>query len=111
MSKKIITATVLFFALSLPALASYAPIKYQSSREKIAASCALLGEHAESWGLDQLTGDFGCRDMENGNAVRCTEDGQCTDYSGDPRWKNIQTILQGGKPQRQLIVIRPAQAA
>lgn len=97
-----LAATAMIVALSGTAFASYAPIKYGKSRVDLAQSCARLGGHGESWGLDKQAGAYGCRNTENGNAVECTADGKCSDYSGDPRWKNIQILLKGGKVQKQV---------
>ena len=79
------------------AFASYTPIKYEKSRVELAEACALLGAKGESWGLDRQTGPYGCRNTENGNAVDCTTDGKCSDFSGDPRWKRIQILLRQGQ--------------
>ena len=85
------------------ALASYPPIKYAKSRIELARTCALLGSQGEGWGLDQTSGAYGCRNIENGNAVHCTAEGRCSDYSGDPRWKRIQHLLKGGKGQKAIL--------
>lgn len=97
MTKTFFTAAVIITALSGTAFASYPPIKYAKSRVELAQSCALLGAKGEGWGLNQQIGSYGCRNTENGNAVHCTADGKCSDYSGDPRWKRIQILLKGGK--------------
>jgi len=101
MTRPILIATALLFGLTAPAFASYAPITYQSSRELIAEACTKLGADGQGWGLDAAEGDFGCRNLVTGNTIKCREDGSCTDYSGDPRWKNIQTILKGDKLNRR----------
>jgi len=100
MNRTLITAAI-FISLSAPAFASYAPIKYHATRDKIAERCSGLGDRGESWGLDGSAGTYGCRNTDNGAAVSCNEDNLCTDYSGDYRWKRIQIILKGGKPERQ----------
>jgi hypothetical protein len=102
MTKSLFVAAIIF-ALSGAAFASYPPIKYTKSRAGLAQSCALLGSKGESWGLDRQTGAYGCRNIENGNAVSCTADGKCSDYSGDPRWKRIQILLKGGKVQKRAL--------
>lgn len=101
MTRNLIAAALFLAALAHPAFASYPPIKYHASREDIAAACTKLGAGGQGWGLDTAAGDYGCRNLVTGNTVKCREDGSCTDYSGDPRWKNIQTILKGGKPNRE----------
>jgi hypothetical protein len=100
MTKSLIAATAIMFVLSGAAFASYPPIEYAKSRADLAHSCALLGAKGEGWGLNRQTGAYGCRNTENGNAVQCTADGKCRDYSGDPRWKRIQILLKGGKAQK-----------
>lgn len=97
MTKSIVIAAMLLTALSGAAFASYPPIKYHKSRAELARSCASLGSRGEGWGLDKQTGAYGCRNTENGNAVSCTSDGKCNDYSGDPRWRRIQDLLKGSK--------------
>jgi hypothetical protein len=101
MTRNLIAAALVLAAFAHPAFASFAPITYQSSRELIAEACTKLGKDGQGWGLDATQGDFGCRNLATGNTVKCREDGSCTDYSGDPRWKNIQTILKGGKLNRR----------
>ena len=101
MTRHIPIAAALLFGLAAPAFASFAPITYQSSRELIAEACTKLGNDGQGWGLDAAQGDFGCRNLVTGNTVKCREDGSCTDYSGDPRWKNVQTILKGGKTRQE----------
>ncbi|MBC8036757.1 MAG: hypothetical protein H7X89_06035 [Rhizobiales bacterium] len=103
MTKTFFTAAVILAALAGQAFASYPPIKYGKSRAELAQSCATLGAKGQSWGLDRQTGAYGCRNTENGNAVHCTADGKCADYSGDPRWKRIQILLKGGKEQKALL--------
>ena len=103
MTKSIVIAAVILTALSSAAFASYPPIKYHKSRAELARSCASLGSRGEGWGLDKQTGAYGCRNIENGNAVSCTAEGECSDYSGDPRWKRIQILLKGGKVQKQAL--------
>jgi len=101
MTGKLIVAALLVAGLAHPAFASYAPIKYHAARDKIAAACTRLGADGHGWGFDAANGDYGCRNLATGNTVKCREDGSCTDYSGDPRWKNIRTILKGGKLNRR----------
>ena len=103
-TKLILAAAIAISAFSGSAFASFAPIKYEKSRETVAQACAMLGSRGESYGLERQAGEYGCRNTENGNAVRCTADGKCTDYSGDPRWKNIQILLKGGKGQKAMLL-------
>ncbi len=105
MTRNILIAAALLFGLAAPAFASFAPITYQSSRELIAEACTRLGADGQGWGLGAATGDYGCRNLATGNTVKCREDGSCTDYSGDPRWKNIQTILKGGKLRQETLSV------
>ena len=102
MSKSLIVAALALTTLASAAFASYPPINYAKSRTGIARSCALLGSKGEGWGLDRQTGAYGCRNTENGNAVSCTADGKCKDYSGDPRWKRIQDLLKGANAPRSI---------
>ncbi len=104
MKTAILAGALILTGLAAPALASFAPIKYSISREDLAARCELLGDKGESWGLEASAGDYGCRNSDNGNTVKCTANGRCTDYGGDPRWKKIQAILKGGKPQHAIIL-------
>ena len=97
MTKSLMIAAIIVAALSGTALASYPPINYAKSRVDLARSCALLGSRGEGWGLDRQSGAYGCRNTENGNAVHCTAAGKCSDYSGDPRWKRVRILLDGGK--------------
>ena len=101
MTRRILIAAAAIFGFASPVFASFAPIAYQSSRELIAEACTKLGADGQGWGLDATQGDFGCRNLVTGNTIKCREDGSCTDYSGDPRWKNIQTILKGGTLNRR----------
>ncbi|HUR43770.1 MAG TPA: hypothetical protein VMZ01_06700 [Aestuariivirga sp.] len=101
MTKLLLAVSAIVVTLSGVAFASYPPIKYSKSRAQLAQSCALLGSKGESWGLDRQMGAYGCRNTENGNAVSCTAEGSCRDYSGDPRWKRIQILLKGGKVQKR----------
>ncbi len=103
MTQSLLAATAILIAFSGAAFASYPPIKYAKSRAELAQSCALLGGRGEGWGLDQQTGAYGCRNTGNGNAVHCSADGRCSDYSGDPRWKRIQRLLKGGEGQKAIL--------
>lgn len=96
-------AAALFAALNTTSFASYAPIKYAKSRAELATACERLGSTGRSYGLESTSGAYGCQNTETGAAIQCTADGQCTDYSGDFRWKRIQEILHGGKPQKQTL--------
>jgi len=101
--KRLLFAGVLALAAAGPACASYAPIKHAMSREAVASACAVLGAHGESYGLEVQSGAYGCRNTETGGAVACEENGQCTDYSADPRWKHIQELLHGSKGQQPIL--------
>ncbi len=96
-------AAAIVAALSATAFASYAPIKYAKSRAELASICEKLGPAGKGYGLESSSGAYGCQNTETGAAVQCTADGQCTDYSADFRWKKIQEILHGGKPQKQAL--------
>lgn len=100
MQQAFLAGALILTGFATPAFASFAPIKYSISRDELAARCALLGDRSESWGLDSAVGDYGCRNTDNGNTVKCTAQGRCTDYGGDPRWKRIKAILEGGKAQK-----------
>jgi len=102
MSRSLVVAAFILTIVVGSASASYPPIKYAKDRAAIARSCALLGSKGEGWGLDRQTGAYGCRNIENGNAVSCTADGKCRDYSGDPRWKHIQDLLKGANAPRSV---------
>jgi hypothetical protein len=105
-----ILAALLLLALAPSAWASAPPIEYMMSRAHLASACAALDPRGEGWGLDAAAGPYGCRNTENGNTVSCTENGLCTDYSGDARRKRIREILKGeparnaggGHPLRRL---------
>ena len=90
---RILLSAALCIGLATPAFASFAPITYHSSRELIAGACAKLGTDGRGWGLDATQGEFGCRNLVTGNTVKCREDGSCTDYSGDPRWKDRKSVV------------------
>ena len=101
--KRFLLAGVLTLAMAAPAFASYAPIKHAMSRDQVADACAVLGAHGESYGLEAQGGAYGCRNTQTGGAVTCEENGQCTDYSADPRWKHIQELLHGGNGQKAIL--------
>lgn len=106
MKPALLAAALILTGLSAPAFASFAPIKYAISRGDLAARCELLGSKGEGWGFEASTGDYGCRNTDNGNTVKCTTDGRCTDYAGDPRWKKVKAILEGGRAQKA-VILRP----
>jgi hypothetical protein len=95
MTKHFLIAAAILGLTSLPAFASFAPIKYDADRDAIAASCSKLGSNGQGYGLTGDFGAYGCRNLDNGNAVQCTADGQCTDYSGDFRWKTMRKYFKG----------------
>ena len=104
--KPLFLGLALSLVLSSSAFASYTPITYAKSRAELAAACATLGAKGEGYGLAASSGAYGCRNTENGGAVQCEENGQCRDFSGDPRWKHIQILLQGGSntPMRAKLI-------
>lgn len=105
--KSVLFGLALSVILSGTAFASYAPISYEKSREALAAACDQLGDRGESYGLQSQSGAYGCRNIENGNAVQCDANGKCRDYSGDPRWKHIQILLKGGNDPARGVMRSP----
>lgn len=95
MTKQFLIAATLLGFTTLPALASFAPIKYTATREEISQRCETLGKKGQGWGLGGDFGVYGCRNLANGNTVKCNANGQCTDYAGDFRWKNMRKYFDG----------------
>ena len=67
----------------------------QASRDKIAEACERLGSNGQGWGLNGDFGVYGCRNLSNGNTIKCTADGRCTDFAGDFRWKTMRKYFDG----------------
>lgn len=95
MTKQFLIAVSLLTLSTLPALASFAPIKYTATRADISQRCETLGAKGQGWGLGGDFGVYGCRNLANGNTVKCSVDGHCTDYSGDIRWKAMRKYFDG----------------
>jgi hypothetical protein len=98
--RPLLAALLLALLFHETATADLAPHPTPRSRDEVAAACAPLGGRGEYWGLDRDTGAYGCRNLDNGNAIDCSEKGLCTDYVGDPRWKRIHDLLQASQPPR-----------
>jgi hypothetical protein len=75
-----ILAFFMFGALS--AQASYPPIKFKATREKIAAICESLGDRVSYTGWKYEPDQYGCVDTDTGNVLICEDDGACTLYFG-----------------------------
>jgi hypothetical protein len=112
MKTTVLLSALAVLTFSLPAFADYAPKTRPATREEVSASCASLGAAGKGWGLEAATGDFGCQNTVNGNALACTADGNCTDHAGDPRWSRIQMLLKGANggtaPAKRLPLQRAA---
>lgn len=87
MTRLFFTAAILLPLVSIPALAGSPPDLSRQTPGAVAASCAALGDKAES-----LANGAGCRNTETGAAVICEGD-QCTDYFADPRHAKIKDML------------------
>lgn len=72
----------LLLTLPLPAQASFAPIKFKSTRERVAQICADLGPRASLTAWRYENDQYGCVDTETGNVLVCESDGSCTLYFG-----------------------------
>jgi hypothetical protein len=94
MIRSSVLAAGLMALVSMPAFASYPPIKYSATRADIASRCEALGAQGQGWGLEGDFGAYGCRNTANGNTVKCSTDGHCTDYSGDARWSTVKRLFE-----------------
>lgn len=95
MTRLFFTAAILLPLVSMPALAGSPPDLSRMTPDAVAASCAALGDRAES-----LANGAGCRNTETGAAVVCEGD-QCTDYFADPRYAKIKDILDKNRVNPQ----------
>ena len=78
----LLTAFSLFLAFTIPAEASFAPVKFKSTRERIAQVCDDLGPRASLTAWHYEADQYGCVDTETGNVLICESDGNCTLYFG-----------------------------
>jgi hypothetical protein len=75
-------AVALFAASILSAEASFPPVKFTSTRERIAAVCEMLRPHVSLTAWHYERGQYGCVDTDTGNVIICESDGRCTLYYG-----------------------------
>lgn len=78
----LLTLLAISLAFVFPAQASFAPVKFKSTRERIAQVCTDLGPRASLTAWHYETGQYGCVDTETGNVLVCESDGNCTLYFG-----------------------------
>lgn len=96
MNKTFLATTAILVALITPALAGTPPVKSKTSSAAAAEACAALGVNGETITFSR---NSGCRNTETGAAISCDQDGQCTEYFADPRWKKIKLLQRDGQQQ------------
>jgi len=76
----VIAGLAFFMTTALSAQASFPPIKFKATREKVAAICESFGDHVSYTGWKYKSDQYGCVDTETGNVLICEDDGGCTLY-------------------------------
>lgn len=100
MTRIFVLSGFMFAALSVSAFAdisNYAPDKRIAGRDEAKTICLAMGDVGRGFNLDGTSGPYGCQNQNNGNAITCNGDGQCTDHVGDPRWRRIKDLIDGTK--------------
>jgi hypothetical protein len=100
-------AATLMFVLPAAAFAdisNYAPDKRLIGRTELKDVCVAMGDVGKGFNLDGTSGTYGCQNRENGDAVTCNGDGQCTDHVGDPRWLRIKTLIDNAGKKKQGLI-------
>jgi hypothetical protein len=94
----------IFATNALADISNYAPDKRVIGRGELTSICLSMGDTGKGFNLGGTTGDYGCQNQDNGAAVTCSGDGQCTDHVGDPRWRRIKELIDnaGKKQQRHV---------
>jgi hypothetical protein len=73
---------VFLMTTALSAEASFPPVKFEATREKVAAICESLGDRVSYTGWRYEPDQYGCVDTDTGNVLICEDDGGCTLYFG-----------------------------
>jgi hypothetical protein len=103
--KFLVLPAVIVSSFAAPALAdisNYAPDKRVIGRGELTSICLAMGDTGKGFNLGGTSGTYGCQNQNNGNAITCNGDGQCTDHVGDPRWRRIKTLIDNAGKQKGL---------
>jgi hypothetical protein len=104
-------SAALAVSVSLFATAAQAgipPKTWHISRDSVAETCNALGGSGRGFGLDAMSGKYGCENLASGSTLICQESGECKYYFYDPR--STWFKKDPNNPDR-LIVTPPAREA